>query len=109
MFLIWHLAIGNKRFEVVNDFVYLGSIISNNFDSPMEIKRRILAAQPAYFSIRYLLTLKVIARRSKLVMYKALIRPVALYGSESWNMTLADENAIGVFERKVLRTITSNH
>ena len=100
-----HLAIGSKRFEVVNDFVYLGSIISNNFDTPIEIKRRILAAQRAYFSIRHLLISKGIARRAKLEMYKTLIRPVALYGSESWNMTIADENSIGVFERKVLRTI----
>ena len=34
----------DKKFEVVNDFVYLESIISNNFDSSIEIKRRILAA-----------------------------------------------------------------
>ena len=42
---------------------------------------------------------------AKLQMYKTLIRPVALYGSESWNMTSADENAFGVFERRVLRVI----
>jgi hypothetical protein len=33
-------------------------------------------------------------------MYKTLIRPVAMYGSESWNMTAADEHSIGVFKRK---------
>jgi hypothetical protein len=27
-----HLTIGDKKFEVVSDFVHLGSIISNNFD-----------------------------------------------------------------------------
>ena len=100
-----HLAIGDKRFEVVNDFVYLGAIISNNFDTSLEIKRRILAAQRAFFSVRHLLTSKKISRMAKLTMYKTLIRPIALYGAESWNMTLADENAIGIFERKVLRTI----
>lgn len=100
-----HLIIGDKRFEVVNDFVYLGSIISNNFNTTLEIKRRILAAQRAYFAVRHLLTSKKISRHAKLIMYKSLIRPVALYGSESWNMTLADEQAVGVFERRILRTI----
>ena len=33
-------------------------------------------------------------------MYKTLIRPIALYGAESWNMTLADGNTIGGFELK---------
>ena len=38
-------------------------------------------------------------------MYKTLIRVIALYGSETWNSTQADEEALGVFERRVLRTI----
>ena len=77
------LVIGDKSFEVVNEFVYLGSLISNNFNTSIEIKRRILAAQRAYFAIKHLLWSKRIARNAKLVMYKTLIRPVALYGSES--------------------------
>ena len=100
-----HLDIGSKRFEVVNDFVYLGSIISNNHDTSMEIKRRILAAQRAYFSVSHLLKSRKISRYAKVTMYKTLIRPVVLYGSESWNMTSADEHAIGVFERRILRAI----
>ena len=91
---------------MVNESVYLGSLISNNFDTSIEIKRRILTAQRSYFAIRHLLTSKRISRSAKLTL-KTLIRPVALYGSESWNMTAADENAIGIFERnnKVLWVI----
>jgi hypothetical protein len=100
-----HLVIGDKRFEVVEDFVYLGSLISNNFDTSLEIKRRILAAQRAYFAVKHLLWSRRISRSAKLAIYRTLIRPVALYGSESWNMTAADEQAIGVFERRILRTI----
>jgi hypothetical protein len=35
----------------------------------------------------------------------ALIRPVLLYGSETWVLTKREENQLLVFERKVLRTI----
>jgi hypothetical protein len=34
-----------------------------------------------------------------------LIRPVLLYGSETWVLTKKEENQLLVFERKVLRTI----
>jgi hypothetical protein len=34
-----------------------------------------------------------------------LIRPVLLYGSETWMLTNRDEKQLLVFERKVLRTI----
>jgi sorting nexin-29 len=100
-----HLVIGSYKFEVVDSFVYLGALISNNFDTTSEIRRRILAAQRAYFSIKHLLSSRKIARGTKFAMYRTLIRPVVLYGSESWNMTASDEHAIGVFERRILRTI----
>ena len=38
-------------------------------------------------------------------MYKTLIRPVVLYGHETWTMLEEDLQALGVFERRVLRTI----
>jgi hypothetical protein len=36
-----------------------------------------------------------------------LIRPVLLYGSETWVLTKREENELLVFERKVLRMICS--
>ena len=35
-----------------------------------------------------------------------MIRPVLLYGSETWVLTKREENQLLVFERKVLRTIS---
>jgi len=46
-----------------------------------------------------------LSRNAKLTIYKTLIRPVAMYGSESWNTTEEDLRALGVFERKLLRII----
>jgi hypothetical protein len=34
-----------------------------------------------------------------------LIRPVLIYGSETWVLTKREENQLHVFERKLLRTI----
>jgi hypothetical protein len=34
-----------------------------------------------------------------------LIRPVLLYGSETWVLTKREENQLVVFERKVFQTI----
>ena len=36
-------------------------------------------------------------------MYKSLILPVLLYGAETWKLTSSDEQALGAFERKILR------
>lgn len=100
-----HLAIGNKRFEVVNEFTYLGTLVDDKFNTNLEIKRRIVSAQRAVYGIGHLLSSKNISRSTKFTLYKTLIRPVAIYGAESWNTTTADEERLGVFERKVLRRI----
>jgi hypothetical protein len=46
-----------------------------------------------------------LSRQTKFTIHKTLIRPVLLYGSETWTLTKTDENQLLVFKRKVLRTI----
>ena len=41
----------------------------------------------------------------KVETYKTIILPVAMYGSETWSLTLREEHRLRVFENKVLRKI----
>jgi hypothetical protein len=47
----------------------------------------------------------LISRSSKLQIYHTLVRPVVTHGSESRTLTLEEERALTVFERKILRKI----
>ena len=40
--------------------------------------------------------------RSKLQIYKKLIRPIVTYGAETWTLTVTEENALRRFGMKVL-------
>jgi hypothetical protein len=40
-----------------------------------------------------------------MTLYEVLVRPVVTYASETWTLTKADETALGLFERKILRSI----
>lgn len=48
---------------------------------------------------------KIIARKTKLNIYKTLIRPIVTYGAETWTLTKSVSARLAVFERKVLRRI----
>ena len=69
------------------------------------IKERIQTGNKAYYTNLQMLKSKIISRRSKLQIYKTLIRPVVTYGAETRTLTATEENALRRFERKVLRKI----
>ena len=48
---------------------------------------------------------KLISKKTKMKLYKALIRPVVVYGSECWVLTENIKQKLLVFERKILRRI----
>jgi len=100
-----NLRIGNKEFEGVSEFKYLGNIIENNNRNERCIKERIRTGNKAYYANLQMLKSKIISRRSKLQIYKTLIRPVVTYGAETWTLTAAEENALRRFERKIRRKI----
>jgi hypothetical protein len=99
------VEIDRFKFEVVKDFVYLGSSINTTNNISLEIKRRITLANRCYFGLRRQLSKRALSRKTKNCLYKSLIMPVLLYGAEAWTLTTADEQSLRVFERKILRKI----
>jgi len=99
------LRIGNKTFEAVQSFQYLGNITSNTNNNNKCIKERIMMGNKAYYANRQLFNSSLISRNSKLQIYRTLVRPVVIYGSESWTLTMEEERALAAFERKILRKI----
>jgi hypothetical protein len=99
------VAIGDKHFEVVKEFVYLGSLMTPTNDVSLEIQRAIQTANRYFFGLREHMQLSHLSCQTKFTIHKTLIRPVLLYGSETWVLTKREENQLLVFERKVFRTI----
>ena len=80
------LAVDGDELEEVEEFVYLGSLVTADNNASKEIRKRILAGNRAYFGLRKTLRSGRVGRRTKLTLYKTLVRSVVLYGHESWTM-----------------------
>ena len=52
-----------------------------------------------------LLRSKNVSRRTKLRIYKMVLRPITTYASEVWTLNVAQRNRIRAWERKVPRKI----
>lgn len=99
------IKIGTSVFEGVEEFTYLGSSVNTENNISLEIKRRVLLANRTLYGLSKILRSKFVRRYTKLKIYRTLIIPVLMYGAETWTLSTADKNMLGIFERKVLRMI----
>jgi hypothetical protein len=74
-------------------------------DVSLEIQRGIQTANRCFFGLCKHLQSSFFSRQTKFTIHKTLIRPILLYGIETWVLTKKEEKQLLVFERKVLRRI----
>jgi hypothetical protein len=70
------IGIGEQNFEVVDEFKYLGTLINIKNSIPEEIKRKIVAVNISYYGLNKIFKSKHLTWRTKIRLYKTLIRPV---------------------------------
>ena len=74
--MISELIVGEQKFEVVQEFKYLGTIATNDNNLDKEIRYRISLANNCYHRLKYLFRSQFLNLRTKLNLYKTLLKPV---------------------------------
>ncbi|XP_055600194.1 uncharacterized protein LOC129749279 [Uranotaenia lowii] len=78
------VTIDGDELEIVEDFVYLGSLVTADNETSREIRRRIISGSHGYYGLHKQLRSRRLSPRTKCNLYMTLIRPVVLYGHETW-------------------------
>ena len=95
----------NSTFEMVDEFKYLGTTLTNQNSIVEEIKSRFRSGNACYHSVQNLLSSRLLSKNLKIKIYRTIILPVVLYGCETCSLTLREERKLRVFENMVLRRI----
>ena len=87
----------------MEEFKYLGVMVTNTNDIREEIKGRINVGNACFYSLEKILSSHLLSKKLKFKTYKTIILPVVLYGCETWSLTLREEQRFRVFKNKVLK------
>ena len=88
------ITVNNKRIDNVKEFIYLGTLITNNCDDTKEIRRRLCIAKNAVISLTQIWKDKGIL----IGILKSFVFSIASYGPECWVLKKSDEKKIEAFE-----------
>lgn len=98
-----NITMNGQTLEVVKEFKYLGSFVSEDGSSTKEIKARIGIASSAMTRLAKIWRGNTISFPVKVRLYKSLVLSTLLYGCESWTLTADTERRIQAFENKSYR------
>jgi len=101
------MKIDNRSFEMVEQFKYLGTTLTNRNSIQDEIKNRLKSGNACYYSVQNLLSSNLLSKYLKIKIYRTIILPVVLYGCENWSFALRKERRLREFENRVLRIFGS--
>ena len=92
------IQVAAENVDLVNDFVYLGSLISHNGGSETVILRCIGIARDFFFLLEKNIWRSHIRMETKVQLYRTYILPVLLYGCETWTVTRTLEKRLDAFD-----------
>ena len=97
------MEVDGGELEIVDRFCYLGDVLTCESGAGEAARVRIAAAWNKWREISSLLTNKSIPLRNRAGIYCACVRPVMLYGAETWATTEAIERKIRSNDQRMLR------
>jgi len=95
----------NSPIENVEEFKYLGTTLTNQTSIQEEIKFRLKLGNACYYSLQNLLSSSSLSKTRNTKIYRTIILHVALYGCETWSLTLREGRWLPVYENMVLRIV----
>merc|ERR1711963_1001374 len=90
--------------EIVNQFIYLGALVTDN-GSRKEILSRMAKAQSALSKLKIIWNDKNISVSSKIRLLRSLVISIFLYACESWTLDAYLQQRIASFEMRCLRQL----
>ncbi|KAL6461214.1 hypothetical protein MHYP_G00311800 [Metynnis hypsauchen] len=99
------ITVQGEALEEVRSFTYLGSILDNCGGTDADVKTRIGKARAAFNQLTNIWRSSEFSITTKTRLFNTLIKPILLYGAETWRTNVTTMKKIQVFINTCLRKI----
>jgi hypothetical protein len=79
-----NINIGNKSFEGVEQFKYLGTALTYQNSLQKEIKNKLKSENACCHSVQNIVSSSLLSKNMKIKIKRTLILPVVVYGCKTW-------------------------
>ena len=87
-----------EHIEVVDQFNFLGVMLTKDDKTTVEIWRRTIMAKEAMMGLDKIWKDRSISKTTKVRLTKVLVFQIAQYGAETWCLNVNDRRKIDAFE-----------
>ena len=91
------ILIDDQELKEVDKYNYLGANVSKQGGGGDDIVNRIRKARVSFMKLKQIWSSNIYTVRSKLRLFNTLIKPVLLYGSETWKINKGDNRKLDTF------------
>jgi hypothetical protein len=100
------LIINGQVFEEIRHFRYSSALTnSKNVISDERKNQGLLQVTDVFYSLRQIIRSTVMSKAVKIEIYKTMVKPTVVYGSDTWAVAEMDMKRMSTWERKILRRI----
>ena len=93
-----HIIVYDNNIEIVDKYILLGVIITNDGVTDKELRRRLAMGKYAMVSLKRIFKDRGIRLTTKIMIVQTLVFLIILYGAETWTIKKADRKTIDAFE-----------
>jgi hypothetical protein len=99
------ITVQGEALEEVDSFTYLGSILDKQGGTDADVRTRIGKARAAFHQLKNTWGSSEISITTKIRLFNTIVKPILLYGAETWRTTVTTMKKIQVFINTCLRKI----
>ena len=94
-----------RELEEIEAFTYIGKLIDKQGGTDADVKVRTGKARAAYIQLKKIWSSKMLSLHTKIRLFNSNIKPVLLYGAETWRATKTTIRKVQTFINNCLRRI----